>query len=218
MARINRFYLLIAAFAFTKTVPAMGWSCDETDRQLECYNRFHGPNPDELRYLETKTDPRLDGVCLTWDGWEDGDGNPLPDSVCLEIDDDSLAMGCCDNIEDCWRWLMGYEDCTGGGGSGNEGNEDPYVPTCTSGQYWNLNGTPHTNMGTCETCDAYDYAPGKSFTGVLSSSKRNTNDSTAGSGGNVQYCYVPQGKTFTDTSGTFAYMYDCYYYGAGYGS
>ena len=217
MARINRFYLFIAALVMSKTYSASAAivQCDDNmiDKGLTC---FQDLTTGDLTYDFIQANGYDKSVCLVWDFTdENGTGDPFPDSICIEIDYDNLANNCCDGDRVCERVVMGYDQCDSGGGSGG-GDEPSYIPpSCISGEYWNLWGAPglgaNGGAGSCTTCPAYNYASGKYFSDLASSSQRNDDTSAAGSGGNIRFCYVPRGNVFTDNSGTFQYVNDCYY-------
>jgi len=192
-------------------VPLYAPNCDEASDIQSRINDLQ--NIDYISYSSS-----YENICgpTKWTN-QDSDGNPRPSSKCYKSDwnmDEVYWTYICGKDEACYFYAKGLVRCDDGG-SGSLDGPDPYVPTCISGEYWWLSGNPDTNNGWCETCEPYQYTSDKSFTGVQSNSNRNKNDTYAGSGGNVQYCYVPRGLTFTDASGTYAYISDCYYYGNG---
>lgn len=152
--------------------------------------------------------------------WTDqnADGNPQEGiSKCYngKWDKDTVLFEyICGSKVGCYNYAKGYVKCNDGGSGG--GAEPDYVPpSCISGQYWDLWGAPglgaNGGAGSCTTCPTYNYASGKYFSDLASSSQRNDDTSAAGSGGNIRFCYVPRGNVFTDNSGTFQYVNDCYY-------
>lgn len=148
---------------------------------------------------------------------QDSDGNPKPNAICRREywnEDEVYFSYICNGDMGCYNYAKGYVKCNDGGSGG--GAEPDYVPpSCISGEYWNLWGAPglgaNGGAGSCTTCPTYNYASGKYFSDLASSSQRNTDTSAAGSGGNIRFCYVPRGNVFTDNSGTFQYVNDCYY-------
>lgn len=146
---------------------------------------------------------------------QDADGNPrVGISKCYDGDwdyDTVLFEYICKGKIGCYNYAKRYVRCDDG-----SGGEPSYIPpSCISGEYWNLWGEPglgaYGGAGSCTTCPTYNYASGKYFSDLASSSDRNTDTSAAGSGGNVQFCYVPRGNVFADNSGAFEYVRDCYY-------
>lgn len=195
----------------------MGYSCDLASDTHSCAYDL------EQRDMLIWGDSRYNTITCN-SGWfpQDADGNPFPGvSYCAQGDfsiDEAVYIECCNEDEECMDVYMGRKDCDDGGSGGSDGGEDYVPPSCVSGEYWNLWGAPglgaNSTAGSCTTCPGYNYASGKYFYDLASSSQRNTDTSAAGSGANVQFCYVPRGNVFTDNSGTFQYVNDCYYYGS----
>lgn len=251
MAKINRFYLFIAALVMSKTYDAsaatkLPWdtcysiktycnssssgselgeiSCDFWDSYQGCYDAYAGGGF-YYSYPAGSNYPDMEYLCPT-DSWQyQEEGNLTSNSFCPEgaAIEENVISYCCANqniggYAECMAVVHGDMQCSDGAGSGG-GDEPSYIPpSCISGQYWDLWGAPglgaNGGAGSCTTCPTYNYASGKYFSDLASSSQRNTDTSAAGTGGNVQFCYVPRGNVFTDNSGTFQYVSDCYYYGS----
>lgn len=207
MAKINRFYLFIAALVMSKTYSASAATKLPLDT---CYDirsccapwfqkaKDEGLNPDDTEIQ----DPMMQECCES--RYSTGTSSY---SSCVNV---------CNNAKSS---TLSSTYCNSSSSGSSGGDEPSYIPpSCISGQYWDLWGAPglgaNGGAGSCTTCPTYNYASGKYFSDLASSSGRNDDTAAAGSGGNVQFCYVPRGNVFTDNSGTFQYVNDCYYYGS----
>lgn len=198
MIKINRFYLLITAFVLLKTSNTFAISCDDIDGPQECYDIY---SKYSIQYSEYHSNGY--SFCLMWDGLEDADGNNLPNSICEEIDTESLAEDCCMGYaDDCASVLTGRKTCDIDTGSG--GGTEEII--CSNGYYFN------SQTNTCSKCPVYDeaYWNGSNYSAYAETTSNG--DRQFGSGG-LSVCYVPRNITFSDTTGSYAFMYNCYHNG-----
>lgn len=195
MARINRFYLLIAALVMSKTYNAAAIHCDLTSDVQSCADTL----ADGRLYYQS-----LYSSVMCNSGWfpQDADGNPIPGkSYCEQGDfdlDEAVYVDCCRSDDSCLRWYQGYEQCEDeGGGSGGEID----IPTCGNGYYLD------ESTISCVKCPNYSYYAG-TFTGTLGGGN---NYPDIGSDSNISKCYVPVGKAFADNTGKYEFAFNCYY-------
>lgn len=221
MAKINRFYLLIAALVMAKTTTAAAIDCNDPilTAAQDSVSDWTYDGFTYQRVLEEEARTGYNGwftsaVCNMWDNSAYTNPEDIgPMSTCWpsEINydtDGNLYWALCHGNVECEYVLNGYRDCTT---SGSSGGGTQYIPKCSVGSFWNLWGNPYTEAGTCSACPSFNYAPGKYWGVNTSDSGRNDNGPSAASGGNISSCYVPSNISFKDNAGTFVYISDCHY-------
>lgn len=193
MTKQNRFYLLIAALSATMaSSDATAACCDYCDSNLQ----------DTWADLKNggwylgDSDLSEGDLCNVWDcgsaqdcGAVCGPEEANNGCMCVEVNEGLLANQICNGDSTCAAWLRdsscGDDDPSGSdgyiGGSGG--------PSCSSGEWYNY------STNSCKTCESH----------------YNASASSTGGSGDEYSCYIPKGRTFTDTKGTGSFVTNCYY-------
>ena len=189
MTKQNRFYLLIAALSATvASSDATAIDCGDYYSEGENYQAIVDGLTTFGREYEVENDYIDNGFCSLYNC--DGDDvsydevDSYSNCLCETINKQSIADYVC-NGEECIQCVLGDDDPSGSdgyiGGSGG--------PSCSSGEWYNY------STNSCKTCDSH----------------YNASASSTGGSGDVYSCYIPSGRSFTDTKGTGSFKDDCYY-------
>ncbi len=219
MAKINRLYLLIAAFIMSKTGGAIAkMDCETTDCISDMYSEYI--NLDYISY----TDLKDDGICIG-DAWTNTDeGNVTTDSVCYaeNVDLRNLHFTICldkcgGNLADCIEYIddpSNYQ-CGSGGGDGS------VTISCRDvGYYYYISGDD-MRCQKCPDYDVFDTRNGAFWQTYVDVAKTDNKEysfdedefeALRANGGNINVCYVPRGDMkYSDNSGKFVLDKNCGY-------
>ncbi len=182
MTKQNRVYLLIAALSATMaSSDATAVDCGDYYSEGENYQAIVDGLTTFGREYEVENDYIDNGFCSLYNC--DGD-----DVSYDEVDSYSNCLCETINKQRIADYVCnGFEECiqcVSGDGDNIGGSGGP---SCSSGQWY--------NGSTCKPCDPH----------------HNASASSTGGSGDEYSCYIPKGRTFTDTKGTGSFVTNCYY-------
>ena len=138
MAKINRFYLLIAAFICTHSYDASAAEVDcsnikNLSEAQQCYKDWNRNFTYEGWKAELELHPNIEGInfCGSWNGDIDEDtGEHYLHNTCIEVIPEELANYCC-NLKSnggtsCEYVVLGWDTCESTDTGGDSGGDPEY--------------------------------------------------------------------------------------------